>query len=353
MDNVLINWSKKTKMGSYDRVIKAIRFQNPDRIPFMHVWFPAAFEKYGDKRMQELYRKYPSDIAQYEPQLFAFLCPGLGNSTRYQKGDFVDEWGCTFQFTGLGVAGMPKDYPLHRWENLSHFYTPDPFSENTQDLRDFIDKNKGEKFILLMGGELFTRMWYLRGFTNLLLDLADGREEVSILRDRIVDYLIERLGWLLEYEIDGVWFPDDWGGQRQLIISPSMWRKMFKPSYKKIIEFVHSKDKFFFYHSCGNVLPIVPDFMEIGVDALHLQLSAYDMEELGGVCKGKICIVSDIDRQYTLSKGTAKEVEQYVRRTIDAFSTKAGGLITRGFFDPSFPIENMEAMYRAFREYGI
>lgn len=339
-------------MTGYERVVKAVRFQSPDRIPLMHVWFPAVFDRYGSRRMKELYRKYPSDIAQYEKQLFASLCPGLGDSTRYQKGVFVDEWGCKWEYAGLGVAGMLKEYPLSSWDKLSQLRIPDPFADDDQGLRDFIRENTGEKFILLTGGELFTRMWWSRGFSNLLLDIADEKEGVVILRDKIVDYTTKRLSRLLNYEVGGVWFPDDWGTQRQLMVRPSVWRKIFKPSYKKIIELVHSKGKMFFYHSCGNIMEIIPDFMEIGVDAIHLQLSCYDMKELSRICRGKVCIISDIDRQYTLPRGTVEEVEQYVIRTIRALAKKEGGLIARGFFDPNFPIENMEAMYRAFRECG-
>lgn len=156
----------------------------------------------------------------------------------------------------------------------------------------------------------------------------------------------------LEYDIDGISFMDDWGTQRQLMINPKQWRKLFKPAYQKIIDLVHQAGKFFYFHSDGNIMEIISDLIEIGVDVLNPQFSCMDLDELGRKCGGKICISSDIDRQYILPRGSVEEVKRYVKRVIEILGSHNGGLIGRGEIGPDVPLANVEAMFEAFSEWG-
>jgi len=171
--------------------------------------------------------------------------------------------------------------------------------------------------------------------------------------DRLLEYCLKSLSFVLEAKPDAVTFSDDWGAQDRLMVNPSFWREFFKPRYKEMFKIVHDHGAYVYFHSDGYILDIIPDLAEIGVDILNPQFSCFRLEELAETVHDKICIASDIDRQYILPKGSPEEVEAYVKNVIELFSHDGrGGLICRGEINIDVPLENVEAMYKAFEKYG-
>lgn len=335
-------------MKGRERVIRAIEFEGPDRIPIMHSVLPGAMDRHG-KRLEELFLRYPSDFAS-EPGHYAYSA----DSPQHRKGTYRDEWECVWINPMGGIEGQVKVHPLADWKALETYEFPDPYTGDWDQLEELVRANRGEKFILVSGGggRLFERMHFLRGYENLMLDIAEGREEVGILRDKVLEHTMRKLERQLGYDIDGVSFMDDWGTQGQLMINPKQWRRLFKSAYRKIIELVHQAGKFFYFHCDGNIMEIIPDLIEIGVDVLNPQFSCMDLDEVGQKCGGRVCISSDIDRQYILPRGSVEEVKRYVKRVIEIFGSHNGGLIGRGEIGPDVPLANVEAMFKAFSEWG-
>jgi len=83
-------------------------------------------------------------------------------------------------------------------------------------------------------------------------------------------------------------YMDDWGAQQSLLISPRQWREVFKPLYKDYIDLAHQYGKFIFMHTDGYTLDIIPDLIELGLDAINAQLFTMDIDELGRKFAGKI-----------------------------------------------------------------
>ena len=118
------------------------------------------------------------------------------------------------------------------------------------------------------------------GFENLLIALTLEMPEVFRLRDDLLKF---NLAWLDNWfasDYQGLHFADDWGSQSNLLIPPDLWRSFFKPVYKEMFSKVKSKGLHVWYHSDGNILEIIPDFIELGVDVLNCQSSVMDMNEL-------------------------------------------------------------------------
>ena len=106
------------------------------------------------------------------------------------------------------------------------------------------------------------------------------------------------------------------------------------------------------FHSDGNIMEIIPDLIEIGVDMLNPQLKAVGIDRLAKQFGGKICIRSDLDQQYILPKGSPQEVKRHVLEVIRALGDFRGGLIACGQLGPDVPLKNAEAMMKAFYDYG-
>ena len=127
----------------------------------------------------------------------------------------------------------------------------------------------------------FERMQFLRGSENLYMDLASGHAEVFRLRDLVHEFFLREIELWTKTDVDAISFMDDWGSQERLLISPEMWREIFKPLYVEYVDLIHGAGKDVFFHSDGHISAIIPDLIEIGVDALNSQLFCMDIEEIG------------------------------------------------------------------------
>ena len=163
------------------------------------------------------------------------------------------------------------------------------------------------------------------------------------------NYLIARISFWSEFgEVDGLHIGDDWGTQTQLMIRPGLWRRVFKPVYRRLIKAIHAAGKHAHFHSDGHTRGIIPDLIEIGFDTLNLQVWCMDVEELGREFAGKVCFRGELDRQHILTQGTPVEVTEHVKRAREVFDTPRGGYIYYGQVGPDVPLANVEAMLRAF-----
>jgi len=339
-------------MKSRERVIAAINFERPDRCPITHNPLPGAVLKYG-KKLFNIFRRYPSDFGPSE-----FKVPNIKDlHPGYQKGIHKDEWGLTWRTEINGVLGQVIQHPLKDYNDLADYkFPPLPSERDIQKLKKWVRKIKSDGYFACVSfnpGNYYERMQWLRGFTNLMRDFFRKPKELYELADLLLDYILQSLAKTLEAKPDGIWFADDWGTQDRLMVNPAFWREFFKPRYKKIFNFVHDHEAYVFFHSDGYIIDIIPDLSEIGVDVLWPQFSCHNVEKLAKVTREKICIFSDIDRQYILPKGKPKEVETYVKKVINLFGYENnGGLIGNGEINVDVPLENVEAMYKAFRKYG-
>jgi len=335
-------------MDSRERVIRAVEFEGPDRVPNGSYALPGGYYRHG-KKLEDLFLHFPSDFHQF----VASWTAEAGDSVPYKGGINKDPWGCVWRNPNPGIFGRIIEHPLADWKNLDSYRPPD--------LSELVNFNEVEKSIRLDGHKhyvlgdsenFFERLHWLHGYTNTLIDLITGRRELKKLIDLLFDFKIKFIKRWLEVDIDGVYFLDDWGTMRGLMINPNLWRQYFKPLYKRMFDVVHKSGKHVFFHSDGYILDIIPDFIEIGVDALNIQVKLMGIEKISNKFSGKVCILADIDRQHILPFGTTEEVEEHVKRIIQAFAPFDGGLISWGEIGPDVPLSNAETMLKTFARYG-
>jgi uroporphyrinogen decarboxylase len=330
-------------MNSRERVIRTLKFENPDRVP-RHLWrLPGAkmFRSEGVKRILE---KYPEDITILD---FNYGKGNRTSGTRYLRSETAtDEWGCQWVVGEDGVTGEVKNPPIRNLADVKKLTAPYEILDGA----DFPKVNtmcaETDKFTLAWTTvRPFERMQFLLGPEKLFMELGYGSREIYLLRDILHDFYLEELKRWVRTDVDGISFMDDWGYQRSLLISPAMWRDIFKPLYRDYCDLIHSAGKFAFFHSDGFVEEIYSELIEVGIDAVNSQLFCMNMEELGRKYKGKITFWGEMDRQQILPFGTKQEVVEAVERLKNSLWMPQGGIIAQCEFGLKDPVENIETVF--------
>jgi uroporphyrinogen decarboxylase len=334
-------------MKSRERVTKALHFDYPDRVP-RELWYLPGIEMFGKEELDRLLFHYPNDIVRApSPYSVSRRASGIPNIV----GSYTDEWGCVWTVAEPGVVGEVKNPPLADWSALDSYSPPYETLNGFDADRVNACCATSDQFVLASTGvRPFERMQFLRGTEALFMDLAYGVDEALRLRDLVHSFFLEELACWCQTDVDGISFMDDWGAQDRLLISPLLWRKLFKPLYAEYCRMIHDAGKSVFMHSDGHISAIYPDIIEIGVDALNSQLFCMDIEALGEQYKGKITFWGEIDRQYVLPFGTPQDARTAVERVRAALDDPAGGVIAQCEWGLNVPYANVEAVFQAWEE---
>ena len=278
-------------------------------------------------------------------------------------GSFRDDWGVTYR--PMGVYNERVGHPLAGAtpDDLKAFNWPDPDDPGRTDgLADLTRELHETTDYCLVAGHIsagiFQDCWNLRGMERFLLDMAQDRRFAEALLDRVTEIhiglwvrFLEQVG---EY-VDIVETADDLGGQRNLLISPKMYRNLIKPRHAALNSAIKSRTKArVFYHSCGAILPLIDDLLEIGVDILNpIQPlpGLMDPETLRDRFGDRLLFHGGLDVQHLLPEATPVKVRQHVRRYLGALGTERYIMAPANTIQAGTPPENVVAAYEAALSY--
>jgi len=161
------------------------------------------------------------------------------------------------------------------------------------------------------------------------------RERVDELHERVTALLENMIVQYAQAGADGIFFCEDWGTQERLLVSPRMWREIFKPLFRRLCAAARARGVHVLMHSCGNVRDILDDLAEVGVNCMQFdQPALYGLESLAARLQGlKLCLYSPVDIQRVLPSGDRARIEAEARRMAELFSGKRGGFIATNYGD--------------------
>jgi uroporphyrinogen decarboxylase len=195
---------------------------------------------------------------------------------------------------------------------------------------------------------LFERAYLLMGMEAFFVATAEQPDAVTFLLHRIADYQIALIRRLTAHGADAIRATDDYGGQKSLLMSLRTWRRLIKPELARIVAATKEAGALFFLHSCGHIMELVPDLIEIGVDVLDpIQAAANDHARLKQLYGDRISFMYGVNSQGALSQGTPEEVEADVRECIRVLAAGGGYIL-----GPDNSIAIPEANYRAYLDAG-
>lgn len=356
-------------MKPRERILAALNHEEPDRCPMQISFTPEFAERlradlqlkgqrvhnpHGGGNTYELERALGEDML--------LTSVGWANSYYQQVGPYVDEW-------GVGWDAQPYETPFgvgHYTEIVSHpladddailtYTPPDPnrpelYTEAARVVREF----KDEYWIVgVTVTTIFETAWALRGLQQMLMDFVENPDLADAILDIPYRYHLTAAKKLVELGVDMIWIGDDVGAQTGMLISPRHWRRFLKPRMANFISELKALNPAIkvAYHSDGNILPIIPELIEIGVDILNpIQPACMDPAEIKRQFGDRLCFWGSIDEQHTLPYGTPEDVRQEVLLRLRTIG-KGGGLIIGPTHHVQLdtPMENFWAMVNTIRE---
>lgn len=359
-------------MKSRERVMRTLDHQEPDRVPIdigssvtsIHIEAYMALKKYLDlnetkpqiiSNMQQVVKVEESVLKRFKADTHTVKLNPHRDWTELFSGNFIDEWGiewtksCNSHYYDMCrhplAEATEKDLDKYRWPDPTHPRRLNGVKEEARALHGDTDYA-----VILDGfGEcLFGLPSWIRGHAQFYMDLISDSKFVNHFLDRLLEYEIKlvkyALGQIGKY-IDVVLVADDLGMEKGPIVSPDLYRKMIKPRQKKLYKVIkENTDARLLLHSCGSVYEFIPDFIEIGVDALNpVQVRAKGMEDTaklkrefgdnltfwGGGC----------DTQRVLPFGSIDEIKQEVKRRIRDLAP-GGGFIFAPVHNVQFDVSS-------------
>ena len=219
--------------------------------------------------------------------------------------------------------------------SLEDYTFPDPLDPRFfEDISQRISQY-GDRFrIFQIGFSLYERAWAMRGWDQLMLDLYENPGFVDTLLNRIADYNIAQINEALKYDIDAIYFGDDWGMQRGLQMGPPMWHRFIYPVLKRMYGVVRQAGKYVFIHSCGDVDELFEDLIDAGVNCFNpFQPEVMDVTALIPQYRGRLAFHGGLSTQRTLPHGSVEDVRTETMLLLKLGAT--GGYI----FAPAHDVE--------------
>ncbi len=353
-------------MDAYTRVLKTLNKETPDRPPTDYNATQEVHDKllkhFGLETVKEIKDYFEIDMRWVYPK---FIGPDNISGAAGVGAEGKDFLGITWKpvknefatyneiaISPLADAQSVKDIEEYPWPSADWF----DFSHLKEEIKRINDKER--HFICFFAGGAFETPWYMRGMENFLTDIIIQPEIAETISRKAQEFYKARALKALEQsdgQIDMIGSGGDIGTQRGMMISPKSWREHIKPYTKELIRSFKDMGYFTFYHSCGSIIPVIDDFIEMGLDILDpIQISAdgMDPEYLKTKYGNRLSFHGGIDEQTMLPVLPPDQLEQKIIELIDILG-KDGGYIpcAAHAIQPDTSIENILTMYRTVNNY--
>jgi uroporphyrinogen decarboxylase len=338
-----------SELSPRDLVYQTLRYEQPDVCPY-YVWVdkemvPPLASHYGSESFIG-----PTDGTSNFVGSYTALREVIARPVTENGDLFVDEFGVEFRRGSIPHV----ERPALNEPSLRGYEFPDLSTDaHLAGLDDWLATNVDRFRIIQLGMMFFERTWFMRGMENILMDLhlhprfveelLEGLEAVCM---RVIDRLLRDYG----DRIDAIGLSEDYGTQTSLLISPKHWRQFIRPHLARLCKRIHEGGKLVYLHSCGHVMPIIPDLVEVGVNLLQpIQPETMDIFEIKRRFGRDLCLVGGISTQHTLHAGTPEDVRRDVNECLTRMAAGGGYIMAPAkAILPGVPLENAIALIDAF-----
>ncbi len=335
-------------MTPKQRMSAAITLQPVDRLPTQINYTPGMGQILADH-----FGVAPVDLPAHLGNHFLRL------DITHQR-PLTDDGKAAFDWWGVGWSTETEGYwpaisPLTDAPDLDAYPWPDADAPDLlADAARLLVADAGQHFVAPnFGFALFERAWSLRGFENFSMDLLKNQGYAAELLDRITDIQAALARRFLALGVDGGYFGDDYGAQKNMLFAPRIWRALIKPRLARLFAVFREAGLPVILHSDGDIAPILPDLIEIGLNCLNpIQPEVHDLAGLKRDFGDRLAFYGGVSTQSVLPFGAPDEVRAAARTAIDLLSSDGTGLILAPShrLTSEIPMANVEALLEVFSE---
>jgi len=344
-----------------DNFTKAARFERPDFIPMKFAINASCWHHYNKEDLFDLMEEHK------------FLFPDFKRPNKKwepfyplvarKNEPYTDPMGCTWVTSDDGITGTVKNHPLEDWSAFGTSWNiPDP---NVTDGLYSVDWNEREKAWSdlkahkkpfkggLRHGHTFLQLCDLRGYENLMFDMADEEPLLFELIEQLEEFNLSLVKRFIKNGCSSMSYPEDLGMQIGPMLSPSDFRKYIKPSYERLIKPAKEAGIPIHMHSDGDIRLLVDDIVDSGVEVINLQDLVNGIDWIAERFRGKTCVELDIDRQHITVRGTSAQIDALIKEEVSKISTPKGGLCMIYGLYPGVPLKNVKSLMDAMEKYAF
>lgn len=347
-------------MNNRENILKAIRFESPEYIPMTFSINAACWQNYSQDFLFDLmeshkllFPDFKRPEGKYSPD-FALVAR--------KDSPYTDDWGCLWETTENGITGTVTRHPLKSWTDLRHYKAPDPEvctgigPVNWRELEANFKKAREDGEITRGGlrhGHTFLQLCDIRGYENLMFDMADDEPGLRELAAMVEDFNMSIIRRYINMKADIIHYPEDLGMQTGPMLSPRHFREYIKPSYQRLMQPAREKGSIIHMHSDGHLHDLIDDIIDGGVQIINLQDLVNGIDWIAGRFAGKVCVELDIDRQFITTKGTPEQIDALIHEEVSKIGRKDGGLMMVFGLYPGTPPQNVKAIMDAMEKYAL
>ena len=346
-------------MNARENLLRVVRFETPDWIPMIFHINPASWQYYPQDALQALMADHPLLFPDFKPSAE----PITPNFSLVQRRDepYTDPWGCLWRTPEDGITGTVTGHPLADWDAFADYTAPDPDLTdglsplNWGDMARKIAASEQNGELVQCGlrhGHTFLQLCDIRGYQNVILDMADGEPRLLRLIAMLEEFNLAVVQRLLALGAEWMSYPEDLGMQVGPMLSPRHFRKYIQPSYRRIMRPALEAGCVVHMHSDGDIRLLADDMIESGVQVVNLQDLVNGIDWIAQRYAGKICIDLDIDRQEVTYGGTPAQIDALIREEVQKLGRKEGGLMMIYGLYPGLPLQNVKALMDAMERYA-
>ncbi len=334
------------EMTPKERFLCALNLGEPDRVPYCETSIdpmvgaklmclepPKEIAEVGSFRRSVDEEKALSRLLHRDNICYRLVAPIFAEKVKGKDGRI---------FYGKGLIRSEKDIEL--------LDIPDPYNDSLYVGPEEYARNKGE-FVLVFSTRLGISPTYLSmGMEEFSYALYDNPKLVEKVMDAYCGWAAAVVERICQLDFDIIWSSDDLAWKAAPLFSPKFFRDVAVPKIRKTVEKITIP---WIHHSDGNILPLLDDLIDLGVNGIHpVEPGAMDINDVKRSYGDKICLLGNIDVN-TLSIGTPKDVEEEVKRRIKEIAPGGGYIVSSGNSIPSYcKPENVLAMVEAIQKYG-
>jgi len=346
-------------LSDRENYLRTASMTNPARIPCRVHISDASWDQHREA-MEQVAARHPTIFPEFRPGRRSYDLWEFAPEARAGE-RFTDSWGCVWTSRINGIVGQVVEHPLADWAALEAYCPPDPMkwadrepvhwqSERRQNAVTRAEGRLTSGYIA--HGFLLMRLWYLRGFENLMLDIAEGEPRLGPLIGLVNAYNRAFVEQWLKMGVDVMSFGEDLGSQTASIISPTAFGRWIAPAYKDLMQPCRRAGCHVYLHSDGYIMELMDILLDCGVTIINPQDLCNGIDDLGRHVKGRICIDLDIDRQKIVPFGTQREIHDLIEEEVRKLGSPHGGLMLKAGIYPPTPPENVDALCQAMEEFS-